>query len=249
MKKLLLVAVLAILGALGCGSANLPYLTAIEVNPASPSVAAGQTQQFTAQGTFSDSTTRDLTSLVTWSSSTAPVATINPAGLVQTYTQGTSTVSASFAIPSGTVTGMTTLTVAPPALVSIAVLDTSSVVPGPNSLASATIAQGTSHLFRAYGIYSDGGERNITGSVTWSSNPLNVATINNAGRATGIKAGTATITATDPTTSLAGSSSLVVTNATLSDIVVYPVGQTKARSFRPDYRASYSAYLLGLGTI
>jgi hypothetical protein len=31
----------------------IPYLTAIQVNPGTPSVAAGRTQQFTAMGTFS----------------------------------------------------------------------------------------------------------------------------------------------------------------------------------------------------
>jgi hypothetical protein len=51
---------------------------------------------------------------------------------------------------------------------------------------------------------------------------LTVATITNAGLATGISAGTATITATDPTTNLSGTSSLVVTSATIASIVVYP---------------------------
>ena len=189
--------------------------------------------------------TRDLTSLVTWSSSAHPVSTISSGGLVQTYSPGTSTITASFSQPAGTVTGTTTLTVTAPVLVSIVVTDASAVNAGPQSLKSATTAKGTGHQFVAYGLYSDGGERNITTTVTWASAPLTAATITNAGRATGIAAGTATITATDPTTSLTGSSSLVVTNATVTAIEVYPVSQTSAallgQTIAPLTRIVYSA--------
>lgn len=240
MKKLLLFAVLAALGSLvGCSDAQFPYLTAIQVNPGTPSVAAGRTQQFTAVGTFSNSQTRDLTSLVKWSSSAAPVSTINSAGLAQSYSQGASTITASFTSPAaGTVTGTATFNVTAPALVAIVVTDATAVIPGPNSLKTTSIAKGTGHQYLAYGIYSDGGERNITNSVTWSSAPLTVATITNAGRATSVNAGTATITATDPTTSLSGSSALVVTNATIASIVVYPrAGQTIAPLTRQPFGA------------
>ncbi len=217
----------------------------ITVTPATPSLAAGHAQQFTAQGTFSNGLTRDLTSLVAWSSSTTPVSTISKAGFAQTYSEGTSTISASFTQPAGTVTGTTTLTVTAPVLVSVFVTDVSTVNPGPQSLKSATTAKGTGHQFLAYGLYSDGGERNITTSVTWTSAPLTVATITNAGRATGISAGTATITATDPTTSIAGSSSLAVTNATVTGIEVYPVSQTNAallgQTIAPLTRIIYAA--------
>jgi hypothetical protein len=211
----------------GCSDAQFPYLTAIQVAPATPSVAAGRTQQFTAQGTFSNSQTRDITSLVTWSSSAAPVSTINSAGLAQSYSQGASTITASFtSAAAGTVTGTVTFNVTAPALVAVLVTDANAVIPGPSSLKTTSIAKGTGHQYLAYGIYSDGGERNITNSVTWASAPVTVATITNTGRATSIAAGTATITATDPTTSLSGSSSLVVTNATIASVEVYPVGQT-----------------------
>ena len=229
MKKLLLLAELVTLGLfIGCSDAKFPYLVSIQISPGTPSVAAGVTQQFTAQGTFSNGNTRDLTSLVTWSSSTQYVATIASGGLASTYSQGSSTISASFTQPSGTVTAMDTLAVTAPTLVSVVVSDGSFAVPGPNSLGTVKTAQGTSHQFIAYGIYSDGGERNITNSVTWSSSPLTVATINDAGRASGLVAGTATITATDPTTSLAGTSTLDVTNATVTSILVWPVSQTIA---------------------
>lgn len=229
MKKLLLLVVLVTLGGfIGCGEAKFPYLVSIQVSPGTPSVAAGVTQQFTAQGTFSNGNTKDLTSFVTWSSSTSYVASIAGSGLATTYSIGSSTITATFTQPSGTVTGTSALAVTAPTLVSIAVIDSSRIVPGPSSVATVKTAAGTSHQFFAYGIYTDGSERNITTSVTWSSTPVKVATISNAGRATGITAGTATITATDPTSSLTMSASLDVTNATVTSIIVWPVAQTIA---------------------
>jgi len=249
LKKLLLVAVLAAIGALvGCSDAVFPYLTAIQVNPGTSSVAAGRTQQFTAQGTFSNGATKDMSSLVTWTSSTAPVGTINSAGLAQSYSQGSSTITATFTGPAaGTVTGTGTLTVTAPALVAVIVTDATAVIPGSRtSLATARIANGTGHQYLAYGIYSDGGERNlpnsITSSVTWASTPATVATITNTGRATSVSAGTATITATDPTTTLSGSSSLVVTNASIAGIEVYPIGgQTSGLTMAPLTRQPFAA--------
>ena len=46
-------------------------LVSIAVTPANPSIAKGTTQQFTATGTYSDSSTANITSSVTWSSGTA----------------------------------------------------------------------------------------------------------------------------------------------------------------------------------
>ena len=46
--------------------------------------------------------------------------------------------------------------------------------------------------------------------------------------ATGLSAGTVTVNATDPATSISGSATLNVTAATLTGIVVSPVGQTIA---------------------
>ena len=56
-------------------------LKSIAVTPANPSVSKGLTQQFTATGTFTDDSTQDLTSQVTWASATTAVATITSSGL------------------------------------------------------------------------------------------------------------------------------------------------------------------------
>ena len=59
------------------GSASL---VSIAVTPANASIAKGTTQQFTATGTYSDSSTQNLTSSVTWTSSNTTVATITSGG-------------------------------------------------------------------------------------------------------------------------------------------------------------------------
>jgi len=75
-------------------------LVAIAVTPKNPTIQVGATQQFTATGTYSDGTTQDLTSQVTWASTTPAVAAIIAnSGLatgvgVGTSSVGTSTISA-----------------------------------------------------------------------------------------------------------------------------------------------------------
>ena len=69
-------------------------LTSIAVTPANPSIAPGTTEQFTATGTYSDNSTEDLTSQVTWASANTSVATINSTGLATGVAMGTSTITA-----------------------------------------------------------------------------------------------------------------------------------------------------------
>ncbi|MBI5365267.1 MAG: Ig-like domain-containing protein, partial [Planctomycetes bacterium] len=54
-------------------------LASIAVTPASPVIALGTLQAFTATGTFTDGSVQDLTALSTWSSSTASVAAVSNA--------------------------------------------------------------------------------------------------------------------------------------------------------------------------
>ena len=58
-----------------------PTLVSIAVTPAKSIDRKGNTQQFTATGTYTDGSTQNLTSTATWSSATATVATISAAGL------------------------------------------------------------------------------------------------------------------------------------------------------------------------
>jgi len=182
-----------------------PTLVSIAVTPATPSIAKGTTQQFTATGTYTDGSTLDITGSVTWASSNSAVATISAAGLASAIAQGTSQVSATL---SG-VTGSTTVTIGPAALVSIAVTP-----------ANPSIAKGSTQQFTATGTYTDASTQNLTSSVSWASSNTSVATITSGGLATGVAQSTSQISATSGT--VTGSTTLTVGPAVLVSIAVTP---------------------------
>src|SRR5581483_9499068 len=86
-------------------------LVSLAITPANSIASNGSKQQFTATGTFSDSTTQDITLNVHWSSSSASVATIanapSTAGLAAAAGVGSTTLGAH----SGGIMNHTRLTV------------------------------------------------------------------------------------------------------------------------------------------
>ena len=78
------------------GSTSPASLVSITVNSASPTLAMGASTQFTATGILSDHTTVDLTSQVSWLSSSTGVAIVSSAGLVTAVAAGESSIFASF---------------------------------------------------------------------------------------------------------------------------------------------------------
>src|SRR3569833_1935676 len=193
-------------------------LSSIAVAPAAATVPAGLTQQFTATGTYSDGSTKDLTSSATWSSSDISKATIaSTSGLATGKSVGTTTIAATSPTASGgNVSGSNTLTVAPPNLSSVTV-----------SSAAPSVAAGLTVQFAATGSYTDGSMKDLTASVSWSSDSGNATIAASTGLATGVAAGTATITATisDPTAgTLKGSNTLTVAPPNLLSMVISPNG-------------------------
>jgi uncharacterized protein YjdB len=192
-----------------------PTISSIVITPDGLTLGIGIGQQYTATAIYSDGSTQDLVSGVTWSSSATGVATINSSGLATTVGAGTATITAKV----GSFTDTTQLTVVAANLVSI------SVTPTPVS-----IAIGTDQQFSAVGSFNDGSTQ-LLPSVTWSSSSSSVATVNSAGLATAVGTGTATITATSG--SVSGTAALTVTGATVTSIAVtpansnMPVGTTK----------------------
>jgi uncharacterized protein YjdB len=161
-------------------------LQSIAVTPASPSIAAGATQQFTATGTYSDNSTKNITTSVTWKSSNTAFATIGAAtGLATGVAAGTTQITAtegSVASPNDPLT----------VTASAATLQSIAVTP-----ASPSVGIGNTVQFTATGTYSDNSTKNITSSVTWaSSNPLFATIAATTGLGTGVALGTTEITAT-----------------------------------------------------
>ena len=115
-----LLLVLAGCGGGGGGTVSPPTktLVSITVTPANPTIAVGTTVQFSALGTFSDSTTQDLTTTVTWGSTNTSVATISNVagsnGKATPVAAGSTDIVATLQITEpapGSISGSTTLTV------------------------------------------------------------------------------------------------------------------------------------------
>ena len=179
-------------------------LTAIEVTPASASIALGTTRQFTATGTYTNGSTANLTTSVTWSSSSA-AATVNASGTAAGVQVGNATISAS----SGSITGSATLTVTAAELVSVAVTPL-----------NPTLAKGLTQSFTATGTFTDGSAQNLTATASWSTSSPTVASISASGAATALTTGTSAIVAT--VSGKSGGTTLTVAPAALVSIAVTP---------------------------
>lgn len=196
-------------------------LVSIAVTPANSQLLIGSLNQFTATGTFTDQSTKDITSTVTWASSNTGVASVNGSGVVTAISSGTLTVSAT----SNSISGSTSATVQGSTLLSISIFP-----------ANGSIANGTTIQFHALGNYSDGSTQNITRQVNWTSSNTGVAQIQSNGQSKGFSPGTTTISAT--LGSVSGSTQFTVTNATIVSINVIPPGQTIAIGTTLDFSAA-----------
>jgi hypothetical protein len=149
-------------------------LVSIAVTPPSPSIPNGTTQQFAATGTYTDGTTPDITTSVTWSSLTPGVATISNTagtqGLATSVMNGSSMIQATL----GAAQGSTTLNVITVALEVLVVSPQNPVI------ADA----GATQTFSATGYYNDGSTQNLTSTATWTSSATSVASVSAAGTAT-----------------------------------------------------------------
>jgi len=147
--------------------------------------------------------------VVAWSSSDATVASITGSGGTTGQSAGAVTITAQL----GGISNSANLIVEATALNSIAITP-----------ATATIPAQINTQFNATGTFLDGSTQNLTNAATWTSSPASVATVGDTGgtkgRATGVAAGNATVTAVFA--GVVGTASLQVTNATLTSITISP---------------------------
>jgi uncharacterized protein YjdB len=160
-------------------------LTALQVTPATASIAIGTTQQFTATAIFNDGLTQDVSATATWSSSDMATVTIDGSGLARALAGGITTITAKDTIGGTSQSGTATLTVLRGGL-----LRSITVTP-PN----ATVAPGTTQQFTATGGFADGTTQDLTATATWASSDGAVATIDATGLAAALTTGTTTISA------------------------------------------------------
>ncbi|MCL5097829.1 MAG: Ig-like domain-containing protein [Candidatus Omnitrophica bacterium] len=79
----------------GLLTVTAPQLVSISLSPSVESVSEGQTVTFTAIGTYTDGTTQDISSEVTWGTSSPTVAAIDSSGVVVAEEPGTALITAS----------------------------------------------------------------------------------------------------------------------------------------------------------
>jgi len=199
------------------------------VAPGAASIQAGSAQQFSAMGTYSDGSSKDITATVQWSSSNASVASVSSSGMANGAASGLTTVIAQ----SGTVQGTASLTVSSSGggggssstLISITV-----------SAAASSIPVNTAQQFTATGTYDNGSSADITALVTWNSSLPAAAAISATGSATAVAAGTTTISAT--LSGITGSMIFTVTAPALTGILISPDDLTLGIGINQQYVAT-----------
>ena len=191
-------------------------LASLTVGPSSVSTNIGTTTQLKATGLYTDGSSQDVTTSVTWTSSEPGIAAVADTGIATAKAAGAASLTAS----SGSSKASCQLTVLPAALVSISV-----------SSDRTTIPLGSKAQFTALGTYSDGSKHDLTSSATWSNSPAGIVTIDVPGLATGRAIGTARVKAAAG--SIEGTGTLNVSAAQLvsidiaADKAVMPLGTSQ----------------------
>jgi uncharacterized protein YjdB len=202
---------------------NAADLVSIAVLPANPVIAETTTQQFSATGTFTDGSTHNLTTDVTWTSSDTAGASI---GSASGLAKGLAPVaSATITATLGTISGTTTLEVTNATIASMSVSPT-----------GRTIAPGTELPFTATGTFSDSSTQVLTTEATWTSSNTAVATVGAGGVATAVGPGTTNIGAAFG--GVPGSALLTVSSVTLKSIAVSPSTAVMAPASTLSYGAT-----------
>lgn len=198
----------------GCGSgaftpttppSSKVSLVSIAVTSSNASIAVGQSEQLTATAKYSDNSTKDVTSSVSWSSSPAGVASVGQSGLMTAMAAGSVDVQANY----NGMTASATLSVTDN-LVSLSI----------NASANAVNVGGSLQL-TAMGTYQDGKPAQPVGGVTWSSLAASLAIVDNTGLVSGLKSGPVTVTASIGSISASIQLSVV---PVLQSIVLSPIG-------------------------
>lgn len=191
-------------------------LDALAITPSALSLAKGRQQGLVATGTFSDGSTMDVTTQVTWASSLATSLAVSNGA-------GSKGVATALAVGSGTVsvtlsgiTGSGSFTVTPAVITSLLITPS-----------SATVPKGATQSFTATATLSDGSTRDVTTQVTWSSSNTTVATVSAAGVASTLLEGSTLISA--QTGTVQTNTAFTVGPAVMSSLELAPPAVTLAK--------------------
>jgi hypothetical protein len=176
------------LGAALVGCSN-QGLDSVRVTPAAQSLAVGQTVQFTATGSYGNAnhlSTQNITSLVTWTSSSPSVATVSASGVATAVSAGSTVITANSTGFAGPVNSTADLSVTGSAggttggsggsILSLTII--------PSGIVFGSLRDSGQYL--AIGTFSTAPTvRDVTNSVTWFTSEPNKfpVTTNNSGAA------------------------------------------------------------------
>ena len=196
----------------GSVSLTVAALQSIAATPASLALDAGASGQCAASGTLSNGTTRDVSSLVAWSSANPALVTVNAAGVAAALSPGSTSVTASF------------LGISSAPLVVTVLAPTSIVVTPPN----VSVLAGSTQQFTATGSFADGTAHDVTNLATWGSTLPGVASFNAAGSRGLATAGASANVPTIISATLGVTGSTLLTVKTLASISVTPASPSLA---------------------
>ena len=162
----------------GCEDETDPFINTVTVTPQTATVEVNETQQFLAE--LKDENGDAISGTIIWSVSDAGLASISETGLATGLSEGNVTITAT----AGGKTGTASLSVG-----------VGSVLLSP-SAGTMTISD-TLRILATYVSLSGDTVNNPT--VTWSSDDVNVVSVNSSGLLTALSTGTATITAAHQT--------------------------------------------------
>lgn len=177
-------------------------VASVLVSPPTLDLTPGGSAQLTALPKTASGT--DLTTPITWSSSTETVASVSTTGLVTAITVGSTTITAT----SAGVRGTATVTVAPVPVASVTIAPLSFSMEG-----------GDTTRLRATPKAANGSD--LSGrTITWSSGDPAIASVSTTGLVTGFSVGTTTVTASAE--GKRGSATVTVLTPSVASIAITP---------------------------
>jgi len=182
----------------------------ITVTPATQELPVNHTARLSAVAHYSDSSTKNINHLATWTVDDDAIAKINNTllngGKVTGISAGIATITATFSGHSAnnitTVTGVT--------------LESVTISP-----IDVTIAAGLTQQYQLFAIFSDSSSKNVTIESDWQSSDINTVSIDTLGLSTSYYEGKVTITGTYQ--GMSAATSLTVTAAEITGLEISPV--------------------------
>lgn len=203
---------------------NDASLTEINITPGLATMKRQTTQQFTAKGTYSDGSVHEITSVASWSTDDANVASISSGGIVFAQNAGSTNIHASYEGINENAPAQ--VTVETPVLQRVVVSPSNKKLPN-----------GMSQQYSATAVYNDDTSQDVTNDASWVSSDTGVADMSavTKGLVETKDTGTTTIKATFD--GQEGSAALEVTNATLQYVVISADSSSIAKGTKLQFTA------------